>query len=258
MSVSPQNLFVAFGDSLTQTWDEGSLCQRLAYSYCRKLDVINRGYGGYNTEWALPILDQASLDTRTDLILPREEQLTNGSPKIEIMTVWFGANDACLPPSAQHLSISDFSNNLDKIITSVQTRSPQTKLVLITPPPIHGPTRAGLMAPRALDRSQENTKAFADAVLKVGQDTNVPVVDIFRGIENYLGGDLERTKEVLRDGLHFNKEGYQVLYDLLISTIKENYPSLEPDTLQLTWPVWSDIDRSDVQRSVVARPRDEL
>lgn len=26
--------------------------------YARKLDVLNRGFSGYNTEWALPVLDQ--------------------------------------------------------------------------------------------------------------------------------------------------------------------------------------------------------
>ena len=28
--------------------------------YSRKLDVINRGLSGYNTEWAIPVFDQVS------------------------------------------------------------------------------------------------------------------------------------------------------------------------------------------------------
>lgn len=26
--------------------------------YSRKLDVFNRGFGGYNTEWAIPVFEQ--------------------------------------------------------------------------------------------------------------------------------------------------------------------------------------------------------
>ena len=32
--------------------------------YCRKLDVINRGLSGFNTEWAIPVFEQVS---RADL-----------------------------------------------------------------------------------------------------------------------------------------------------------------------------------------------
>lgn len=29
--------------------------------YARKLDVLNRGLSGYNTDWALPVLEQVSV-----------------------------------------------------------------------------------------------------------------------------------------------------------------------------------------------------
>jgi len=28
--------------------------------YCRKLDVVNRGLSGFNTEWAIPVFEQVS------------------------------------------------------------------------------------------------------------------------------------------------------------------------------------------------------
>lgn len=37
------------GDSLTQAWGPGSLAQRMAEHWLRRLDVLNRGYGGYNS-----------------------------------------------------------------------------------------------------------------------------------------------------------------------------------------------------------------
>lgn len=155
--------------------------------------------------------------------------------RIRLMTIWFGANDACLLPSPQHvrfprrrlrpvhrarrltlaspaltqLPIPRFKENLKSMIDHVQRYSPHTALVLITPPPIHGPTRAGLLAPRPLDRDQETTRAYARAVLDVGAAEDVETVDLFAAVERALGGDLERGAEVLRDGLHLNKAGYQ-------------------------------------------------
>lgn len=34
------------GDSITQAWSEGSFAQRLSEYYLRRLDILNRGYGG--------------------------------------------------------------------------------------------------------------------------------------------------------------------------------------------------------------------
>ena len=40
---------------------------RYSYSdvYARKLDVLNRGLSGYNTEWAIPVFEQVSLAMHT-------------------------------------------------------------------------------------------------------------------------------------------------------------------------------------------------
>jgi hypothetical protein len=37
----------------------GGFAQRLAYVYARKLDVINRGLSGYNSDWAIPVFEEA-------------------------------------------------------------------------------------------------------------------------------------------------------------------------------------------------------
>lgn len=83
MATHYQDTIVLFGDSLTQmSWDPelGGIGARVAGEpssfvvslaidlslarcdivdlYARKLDVLNRGYSGYNTDWALPVLKQ--------------------------------------------------------------------------------------------------------------------------------------------------------------------------------------------------------
>ncbi|XP_021650672.2 GDSL esterase/lipase At5g62930 isoform X2 [Hevea brasiliensis] len=48
---------VLFGDSITeQSFRSGSWGASLADTYSRKADVLVRGYGGYNTRWALFLL----------------------------------------------------------------------------------------------------------------------------------------------------------------------------------------------------------
>ena len=81
MAANVHDVFMLVGDSLTQGgWAPGDtgIGQRLTRSYylscfveiawliissledayARKLDVLNRGYSGYNTEWALPVVEQ--------------------------------------------------------------------------------------------------------------------------------------------------------------------------------------------------------
>lgn len=52
--------------------------------------MINRGFGGYNTEWLLPVLENQIIPSVVDVIL---------------WIVLIGANDAMLPPGANHVSI---------------------------------------------------------------------------------------------------------------------------------------------------------
>lgn len=48
---------VLFGDSITaQSFRSGGWGSALADAYSRKADVVVRGYGGYNTRWALFLL----------------------------------------------------------------------------------------------------------------------------------------------------------------------------------------------------------
>lgn len=61
MAATVQDVFMLFGDSITQLgWQANTFAQRLACAYVRKIDIINRGLSGYNTEWAIPIFEQAS------------------------------------------------------------------------------------------------------------------------------------------------------------------------------------------------------
>ena len=74
--------WVLFGDSITQKgFATGGWAGVLADSWQRRVDVINRGYSGYNSRWATHLLSH---------VFPADAP-------IQLATVFFGANDATLP-----------------------------------------------------------------------------------------------------------------------------------------------------------------
>src|SRR4051812_46732930 len=104
-----------------------------------------------------------------------KRQDTN-APKIRILSIWFGANDACVPPSRQHVPLDKFVSNLTHFIQMVHSPasdyySPDTRILLLTPPPINHFQRED-----DKDRVFDVTAKYAQAVRDVGAKENIPVV----------------------------------------------------------------------------------
>ena len=92
--------------------------------------------------------------------------------------------------------------------------SSDTKIILITPPPVNTHQRGADLAsrdpPRDLDRQFETTHEYAEAVKSVGAKEGVPVIDIWTVLFDAAGRDERKLSEFLYDGLHLNEKGYQV------------------------------------------------
>jgi lysophospholipase L1-like esterase len=88
--------------------------------YSRRADVVNRGLSGFNTKWTLELFDSIS---------------PGPSDNVELVTVFFGANDATVNPP-QHVGLADFSNNMHKIVELLTDKWKAKRIVLIGPPPI--------------------------------------------------------------------------------------------------------------------------
>lgn len=132
--------------------------------------------------------------------------------RVRLITIWFGANDASLPGFLQHVPLSRFSENLTTMVRAIrapesQWYSPETRLLLITPPPIHIPSMKIDLQPT---RTFDVTKAYAEEFKKVGEAENVPVVDAWTRIWEATGKNKEAVKGFLTDGLHLGKSGYEV------------------------------------------------
>ncbi|KAI0956864.1 hypothetical protein AcW1_005443 [Taiwanofungus camphoratus] len=232
MAANVEDVIMLLGDSLTQGgWEPHGIAQRLAYAYNRKLDIINRGMSGYNTDWIIPVFEQC-------FATQHEQQHV---PKVRILTIWLGANDAALPGSDQHVPLPTYAANLSKMIhmvtdTTSKWYSPDTRIVLFTPPPVNTYQwrieQRSWDPPQELDRNFEVTRTYAEKVKEVGAKEGVSVVDLWTRIWDACGHVEEQLSEYLWDGLHLNEQGYAIVFEEFIRTISENYPELHYDRLQ--------------------------
>ena len=144
-----------------------------------------------------------------------------------------------------------------------QWYSPETRLLLITPPPIHVPSMKVDMQPT---RTFDVTKAYAEEVKKVGEAENVPVVDAWSRIWEAAGNNKDAVKGYFTDGLHLGKSGYevstageivlfrlygalwlQVVFVALEEAIIQRYPEIYHENLQSIFPLWEYFDSHTVE-----------
>ncbi|GAA5847902.1 hypothetical protein JCM3766R1_003180 [Sporobolomyces carnicolor] len=225
---------VLFGDSITQgAWVPAGTGSTMAIAYQRKLDVMNRGL---SAAWGLPVIKQW---------LPRVEERL---PKIRMLFIWFGANDAALPTSPQHVTLDDFKRNLVTILDLVRSpnspyHSPSTIPILVTPPPVDADVRnhelTSRVPPRVPDRDSELTRQYAVAVRDVAATEKVHVVDVWTAIDDKAkeAGGLDKY---LSDGLHLTGAGYEVVTYEIAKLIIEKLPELHWDKLPQVFPHWED------------------
>ncbi|KAF9009422.1 SGNH hydrolase-type esterase domain-containing protein [Cyathus striatus] len=243
MAAYVQDVFMLFGDSITQgAWEPGmnGFGERLSHVYARKLDVLNRGYSGYNTEWAIPVLEQCVAN-----------HADKNTPKMRVLTVWFGANDACIKPSPQHVPLPKFIANLKQIVSMIHSSessyySPDTRILFMTPPPVNTYQRRADLEnrnpPLKLDRLFDTTKEYAEAVKNVAEEAKVGLVDVWSALWEAVGKDEKSLSKVLTDGLHLNADGYGIIFEELMKTIAEIYPDVHYEHLGYVFPPWAEIN----------------
>jgi len=239
MAANVYDSIMLFGDSITEGgWVAGGLAQRLAQVYGRRMDVVNRGLGGYNSECGLTVFKQ--------IFATKEAQ--RNLPTVRLLTIWWGANDSVLPGEVQHVDISKYAENLYTTISMITSStspyySPCTRIFLITPPPVNPNQRP---EEPWTTRNNENTKAYAQQVLRVGEETGVDVVDAWELLWTKAHGKEDRLVPYLSDGLHLTATGYEVVFVELMAKIKAKYPELDPDRYDPIFPAWDQIDPDDI------------
>ncbi|KAF8466594.1 SGNH hydrolase-type esterase domain-containing protein [Kalaharituber pfeilii] len=217
-----------FGDSITQgAYDQSGgfgFAAALQHDYARKLDIVGRGFSGYNTSNALKILPS---------IIPPPSH-----SKIRLMIIFFGANDAVIEGrTVQHVPLEKYRTNLKKLLHHPVLQAHSPKLLLIIPPPIcEYKTQEDDRAKERteIQRMAHITKHYADTAREVAKSEGIP--GVLHGSKEYARN--EKLGELLRDGLHFTPVGYQLMFNELMKTIRDNYPELQPDSLPMIFPSW--------------------
>ncbi|EGD93615.1 GDSL Lipase/Acylhydrolase [Trichophyton tonsurans CBS 112818] len=241
-SYIPYDQIILFGDSITQfSAYQGrgfAFSPQMQDDYVRKLDVLNRGFSGYTSSQGLNVLPQ---------FFPPPH-----AAKVRIMTVFFGANDAVLPPGDQYVPLEKYVQNLKAIIQHPVVRYGGTKIVLLTPPPVNEYQLTAFDLSKGvtpLSRSANNTKLYAGACREVGKSLHVAIADIWSAFMREAGWvegqPIAGSKEIpenpklaslLIDGLHFSGDGYKVMYDEVLRAIRETYPEEAPERQPVHFP----------------------
>lgn len=170
---------VLLGNSLTE--NGGDWGKRFNRKHVR-----NRGIIGDNTEG----------------VLNRLQEITQGEPKQLILTI--GINDL-----SQGLNLYTLLENTEKIITTVQKESPNTKISLQSLLPINE-EKCWYRLMKGKTKTIIAYNAMLRELAEKHQLTFIPAYSLFleEGTDQLKGS-------LTRDGLHLNEEGYQIWSEFL-------------------------------------------
>jgi lysophospholipase L1-like esterase len=177
------------------------------------MDVLNRGFSGYNTDWALPILKQ---------LLPTVKAQKEQASSIQLVTIFFGANDGSLPFCPQHVPVDRYKSNTKAMIDMVRNTdsiyyNPKMRIILITPPPVNEVQWEKHCESQGnkLNRTNASVRKYVDCIKDIGRETNIPVADIWSEIMDDVDQNNRDLSEFLLDGVHLNANGYQVIIEII-------------------------------------------
>lgn len=225
---------VLLGDSLTQfAFSNGGWGARIADHFQRRLDVINRGFSGYNSTWinlALPSIFAALGD-------------------VNAVTVFLGANDASLPSNQrQHVPLDKYKSNLAAIVQQLLNMGlPNDHVLLITPPPLIEKAWKEFSASegREMDRDAKVTATYATAAKEVATAMGVRSIDLFQALRLVAEEDHVGFEECFVDGLHLSPKGNEILAQTLIPVLEEVFSKGADEVL----PDWKEVDYTNPAES---------
>ncbi|CCF58157.1 hypothetical protein KAFR_0D05100 [Kazachstania africana CBS 2517] len=231
MSVFHNDTFLLFGDSITEfsfNPKQDGIASLLSNVYVRKLDILVRGFSGYNSRWCLKLLPK---------VLENESSIVMG-------TIFFGANDSCLG-GHQRVPLSEFVENIRQMVQLMKGRG--IKPIIIGPGMIdqsrwEDKTNENRMFEIANGyiRTLDSFAEYSNALVRLSIEENVPFVNLNDAFQRYEGD----WRNLLEDGLHFSSLGYKIFFDELLKTIETYYPEYSPTKLPYKFPNWREVSEA--------------
>eukprot|EP00002_Diphylleia_rotans_P000275 TRINITY_DN10139_c0_g6_i1.p1 TRINITY_DN10139_c0_g6~~TRINITY_DN10139_c0_g6_i1.p1 ORF type:complete len:256 (-),score=53.05 TRINITY_DN10139_c0_g6_i1:122-889(-) len=253
MTQEMRPLCVLFGDSITKyaaRMDREGWGFLLDDLYDGRIDFLNRGHSGYNTRWAKHLFPQYFKDLPTD-------------GRKSILFLFLGANDSVIPGQRQYVPIDEFKQNMRELVKMMQSPPDATSqagartIVLITPPPVEENIRGANLArrepPQQLDRSNSNTRKYADAVVSVAEEldgqSGVPVysIDLYKKISE-CGKPLG---DMVWDGLHLSTAGNRLLFEAIVDLLR-TIPEYDPAKMGWDYPHHASVDSCHPEKTFLS------
>lgn len=180
-----KNQIVFVGDSITDYCD--------LEEFYPTLKAYNRGI---------------SADTTDGLLNRMDESIFDLEPKLVVLLM--GINDLLGDDMRSEEAIA---SNMDKILTEIQTKSPNTKIILQAPYPVSAKSAYGRVA-----NANGKVKKLSAMYEAIANAKGITYVDLY---DNLID---PKTKEFdldyTNDGLHPNGKGYEVISAVLNPVIQ--------------------------------------
>ncbi|OIV98586.1 hypothetical protein TanjilG_12172 [Lupinus angustifolius] len=219
--------FVLFGSSIVEYGFHEGWAATLAHLYGRQVDVVLRGYAGWNSRTALRILDK---------IFPK-----HATQQPSLVIVYFGGNDATHPQPdghGSHVPLKEYSENMRKIFNHLKSLSEKTRIIFLSTPPINEKQLFGDSPPEKLPKTNESHRIYSEEGLKLCKKMNIKAIDLWSKVQ-----EREDWKEVsFIDGIHLTNEGSKVVTREILKVLKEAdwKPSLYWKEMAIEFEEYSD------------------
>lgn len=253
MGYTDHGSFLMFGDSITEyAFDQNCgdgpaspvqfvLGPALQNAYTRRLTVLQRGFSGYTSRDALPLIKS---------ILKCEHDEQRESRQVKIAYVFFGTNDARHKGTGsdnnETIPLDKFLSNMTQVVAEFKNRN--IPVIVITPG-VHDQQMWDKSDPEDLItgdyRTNERNKLYQDSLRDelVNTYPDVPVLSLYDVMVQWVAEKPESRKltDMLSDGIHLSGIGYKVLYDNIMAIINKHYPTLAPENMEFKFPHRSQI-----------------
>ncbi|KAM3288009.1 GDSL esterase/lipase CPRD49 [Capsicum chacoense] len=206
-------VFALFGSSIVElSSTHNGWGATLTFLYARKADIFLRGYGGWNSRKALEIYEK---------VFPKDAEI---HPSLVI--IYFGGNDSADPnfPYSSYVPLDEYVENMRKIVLHIKDLSEKTRLIMLTAPAVNEEQIVKTYGVN-LGRTNERSKIYAEAGIKLGEELDVPTIDFFEALYG--------QPDVFWDGMHLTAKGSDILFKKIAKIIKEAEwePSLDWDKM---------------------------
>ena len=129
-----------------------------------------------------------------------------------LVVLLLGSNDSARPPSAQHVPITEYRDNLSHIVAHFVSNFPDARYIFITPPQVDSQLWPFLSIARVTE--------YADVVRQLAAEHNIPLLDLWQSNEFLV------TLEDLRVGLHLGLSGNRKVCEGVQDIVRKTYPHL--------------------------------